>query len=188
MSDQPPEQDPRPSGGRTASSLLIVNTGDGKGKSTAAFGTMLRSLSIGWSVAVVQFIKSGDWKVGEQRIATELGVHWRALGEGFSWDSDDLDHDRAVAAAAWEEARATIESGEYRLVILDEITYLLTWGWVDIDEVVSVLEERPADVNVICTGRDAPQALVETADTVTEMRKLKHAYDDGVMAKKGIDY
>lgn len=187
-SETPLEEDPRPDGGRTAPSLLMVNTGDGKGKSTAAFGTMLRSISMGWRVGVIQFLKSGDWKVGEQKVATDLGVDWWTMGDGFTWDSDNLEHDKAVASEAWDKARATIDSGDYRLVILDEITYMLSWGWIDLDEVIGVLKNRPENVNVICTGRDAPQALIEAADTVTEMRKISHAYDTGILAKKGIDY
>lgn len=186
-SAEPPTEPPeRPK--RRAPSLVVVNTGDGKGKSTAAFGTMLRALALGWPVAVVQFVKSGDWQVGEQKIAEDLGVDWWALGEGFSWDSEDLEEDRRKAATAWEHARSVIEAGEHRLVILDEITYVLNWGWVDIDVVVRVLRERPEQVSVVATGRDAPDALVEVADTVTEMRKVKHAFDAGIVAKKGIDY
>lgn len=187
MAGEPPTEPPeRPT--RTAPSLVVVNTGDGKGKSTAAFGTMLRALARGWHVAVVQFLKSGDWDVGEETIARQLGVDWWALGEGFSWDSEDLEEDRRKASTAWARARELVEAGEHRLVILDEITYVMNWGWIDSAEVVRVLRDRPAHVNVVLTGRDAPAALVEVADTVTEMRKVKHAFDAGVAAKKGIDY
>ncbi len=188
MTDVPPTDDPRPEKLATADSLVLVNTGDGKGKSTAAFGTMLRALAQGWSVAVLQFVKSGDWKVGEEALGRKLGVHWQALGAGFTWDSDDLDHDRRIGVEAWAQARAVIESGDHRLVILDELTYLLTWGWVDVAEVVEVLADRPSHTSVIITGRDAPEALIEAADTVTEMRNVKHAYDRGIAAKKGLDY
>jgi cob(I)alamin adenosyltransferase len=186
--DAPPLEDPRPDGLRSAPSLLLVNTGDGKGKSSAAFGVMLRALARGWKVAVLQFIKSGDWKVGEEEIGRQLGVDWWALGEGFTWDTADPDHDREVAQKAWATARGVIEAGEHQLVILDEITYLLTWGWVDLDEVLGALRDRPETVNVICTGRDAPAALCDLADTVTEMREVKHAYRAGIRAKRGIDY
>jgi cob(I)alamin adenosyltransferase len=185
--EDPPTEDPRPEL-HAAPSLVLVNTGDGKGKSTAAFGVVLRAVARGWRVAVVQFLKSGDWKVGEEESARKLGVDWWTLGEGFTWDSDDLSKDQAVAQAAWKQAAELITSGEYGLVVLDEITYLMTWGWISTDEVVATIRDRPGKVNVICTGRDAPAALIEVADTVTEMRSIKHAYDRGIAAKRGIDY
>jgi len=174
---------------RRQPSLVLVNTGDGKGKSSAAFGVVLRAVAREWRVAVVQFLKSGAWQVGEEQVARErLGVDWYAIGEGFTWESEDLGEDQAVAAEAWRQARSLIEAGEHRLVVLDEITYPMNWGWIATDEVLAVLRDRPEHVNVILTGRDAPQALVDAADTVTQMRKVKHAYDTGVLAKKGIDY
>jgi cob(I)alamin adenosyltransferase len=173
---------------RVAPSLVVVNTGDGKGKSTAAFGVVMRAVARDWRVAVVQFLKSGEWSVGEEAVARRLGVEWWAIGEGFTWDSDDLTRDEAVARAAWEHAKATIAGGEFRLVVLDEITYPMNWGWIDTSDVVAALRDRPARVNVVATGRDAPEALVDVADTVTEMRNVKHAYDRGITAKKGIDY
>lgn len=174
---------------RRQPSVVLVHTGDGKGKSSSAFGVVLRAVARDWKVAVVQFLKSGEWQVGEERICTErLGVDWYAMGEGFTWDSKDLTEDQAVAAEAWARARSLIEAGEHRLVVLDEITYPMNWGWISTDEVVEVLRGRPEKVNVVLTGRDAPQALIDAADTVTEMRKVKHAFDAGVMAKKGIDY
>jgi cob(I)alamin adenosyltransferase len=186
--DDPPTDDPRPDRLRPAPSIVIVNTGDGKGKSTAAFGVIMRAVARAWPVAVVQFLKSGAWHVGEEKTAKQLGVEWFAIGEGFTWDSEDLTEDQAVARAAWAHAAQLIEAGAHRLVVLDEITYPMNWGWIDTDEVVEVLRARPEQVNVVLTGRDAPAALVEVADTVTEMRKVKHAYDSGVRAKKGIDY
>lgn len=188
MTDEPLTDDPRPDGLRTAKSLVLVNTGDGKGKSTAAFGVMLRAVAQDWPVAVVQFLKSGDWKVGEEKVGRQLGVDWHALGEGFTWDSEDLTHDMKVAGDAWAMAKGIIEAGEHRLVILDEITYMLTWGWLDEAEVVGTIRDRPEQVSVLVTGRDASDALVELADTVTEMRNTKHAYDQGIAAKKGIDF
>ena len=174
---------------RQVKSVVLVNTGHGKGKSTAAFGVILRGVARGWDVGVVQFLKSGKWNVGEEKVCRErLGVDWYAIGEGFTWESDDLTEDEAVAQEAWRHAKALIESGTHRLVVLDEITYPINWGWIDGDDVVRTIAGRPATVNVVCTGRDAPDALVEVADTVTEMRKVKHAYDTGVIAKKGIDY
>jgi cob(I)alamin adenosyltransferase len=184
----PPTQDPiRPSLQR-ATSLLVVNTGDGKGKSSAAFGVMLRAIARGWNVAVIQFIKSGDWKVGEEKMGRQLGVEWISVGDGFTWDSTDLDHDRDLARRGWERAAAIISAGAHQLVILDELTYLWNWAWIDGDAVATVLRDRPPHVSVVVTGRDAPAALVEIADTVTEMRNIKHAYDRGIAAKRGIDY
>ena len=148
----------------------------------------MRSLAQEWSVGVVQFLKSGGWNVGEQKIATQLGVDWRAVGEGFSWESEDLSEDEAVAQFGWEQAKEMITGADYRLVILDEITYPMNWGWIDTEDVIATIAGRPEKVNVVCTGRDAPQALIDIADTATEMRNIKHAYDKGIVAKKGIDY
>jgi cob(I)alamin adenosyltransferase len=187
-SGEPPVDDPRPDHLQASPSVVIVNTGDGKGKSTAAFGTVMRSVARGWRVAVVQFIKSGKWKVGEEKTARQLGVDWWTIGEGFTWDSADLTEDEAVAQAAWRHAADVIRAGDHRLVVLDEVTYPLNWGWIPLDDVVVTIRERPRAVNVVATGRDAPVSLVDLADTVTEMRNVKHAYDRGMGAKKGIDY
>ena len=174
---------------RVVKSVVLVNTGEGKGKSTAAFGGVVRAVARDWPVAVVQFLKSGKWQVGEEQVCRDrLGVDWFAIGEGFTWDSADLTEDEAVAQGAWEHARAVIQAGRHRLVLLDEITYPMAWGWIDSDDVVATIKGRPVDVNVVCTGRDASDALLDIADTVTEMRKVKHVYDTGVLAKKGIDY
>jgi len=188
MTDTPPTEHALPDGFRTAQSIVLVNTGDGKGKSSAAFGVVIRALARDWKVAVVQFLKSGEWHVGEEAVARGLGVDWWAMGEGFTWDSEDLSADEAVAQAAWMQAKSVIEAGAHRLVVLDEITYPMNWGWIDTDEVVQTIRDRPPRVNIVATGRDAPPALVDIADTVTEMRKVKHAYDAGIVAKKGIDY
>jgi cob(I)alamin adenosyltransferase len=185
---QPLADDPRPADLERASSLLLVNTGDGKGKSSAAFGVMLRAVAAGWPVAVLQFIKNGAWKVGEEKIGRQLGIEWHSLGTGFTWDSNDPEHDRQVAGQAWAMARALIQRSEHRLVILDELTYLCTWGWIDTDDVVAVLAGRPETMSVIVTGRDCPAPIIDIADTVTEMRKVKHAYDRGITAKRGIEY
>jgi len=188
MTNTPPTEHALPEGTRTAKSVVVVNTGDGKGKSTAAFGVILRAIAREWRVAVVQFLKSGDWHVGEEEVAKRLGVDWWAIGEGFTWESSDLSRDEAVARAAWEHAKAVINAGEHRLVVLDEITYPINWGWIDGADVVETIRSRPERVNIVATGRDAPEALIDVADTVTEMRKVKHAYDAGIVAKKGIDY
>lgn len=183
-----PPTRPPPKGTVREPSLVLINTGDGKGKSTAAFGTVLRAVSRGWKVGVVQFLKSGEWHVGEEKALTGLGVDWWALGDGFTWDSADIGESEAIAVQAWERARQTIASGDYDLLVLDEVTYPINWGWLDVEEVVVALTGRPERTSVILTGRDAPDRLVEIADTVTEMKKVKHAYDRGVMARRGIDY
>jgi cob(I)alamin adenosyltransferase len=191
MSDETsdvPTDDPRPGGLRAAPSLVLVNTGDGKGKSSAAFGVVMRALAREWRVAVVQFLKSGGWNTGEEKIGRQLGVDWFAIGEGFTWDSKDLTQDEAVAQEAWRQAKELVLSDDYRLVVLDEITYPMNWGWISTDDVIATIRDRPAKVNVVATGRDAPAALIDLADTVTEMRSIKHAYERGIAAKKGIDY
>jgi cob(I)alamin adenosyltransferase len=168
--------------------LVLVNTGHGKGKSSAAFGVMGRAWARGWRVGVVQFIKSGRWKTGERKLADHLGVEWHTMGDGFTWESTDLDATAAMGRHAWEAARDKLRSGDYDLLILDEITYVMTYGWVPVEDVVTALRGRAPRTNVIITGRDAPAEIVELADTVTEMRKVKHAYDQGVQARKGIEY
>jgi cob(I)alamin adenosyltransferase len=188
MSQDPLTDDPRPDGLRSAPSLVLINTGNGKGKSSSAFGVMLRALALDWPVAVVQFIKSGDWKVGEESMGRKLGADWYAFGDGFTWDSDNLETDKAHAASGWNHAASLIAAGEHRLIILDELTYLCTWGWLDVDKVVKAITERPDHVNIVITGRDAPAELIAVADTVTEMKEIKHAYQQGIRAKRGIDY
>jgi cob(I)alamin adenosyltransferase len=169
-------------------SLVLVNTGDGKGKSTAAFGVVMRAVARGWRVCVIQFIKSDRWKVGEEKVARQLGVDWLKGGDGFTWESPDLDQSQGRAAAAWRLAAAAIAGGEYQLVVLDEITYPMNWSWIDSGEVIEAIRSRPERVNVIATGRDAPPALIEVADTVTEMVKVRHAYDRGIRARRGLDF
>jgi cob(I)alamin adenosyltransferase len=169
-------------------SIVLVNTGHGKGKSSAAFGVMGRGWARGWKVGVVQFVKGGKWKVGERKLADHLGIDWQTLGDGFTWESTDLDETAAKGRHAWEVAREKLASGEYDLLILDELTYAITYGWVPVDEVVAGITERSPGTNVVITGRDAAPELVEVADTVTEMRKVKHAFDRGIKAKKGIEY
>jgi cob(I)alamin adenosyltransferase len=183
---QPPKQ-PSPAKAHPRS-LVLVNTGEGKGKSTAAFGVVMRALARGWRVRVIQFIKSDKWKVGEEKIARQLGADWLKGGDGFTWESPDLDKSEGRAAAAWQLAAATIASGQYQLVVLDEITYPMNWGWIDSHAVLEAIRTRPDRVNVVATGRDAPPELIELADTVTEMVKVKHIYDRGVKARRGIDF
>lgn len=183
-----PTDDPRPDDLRRATSLVLVNTGPGKGKTSAAMGVVIRGVARGWGVAVVQFLKSGKWKTGEEKVCKQLGVDWWAMGEGFTWDSADLTQDQAVAAGAWQHAKNLIRAGDHHLVVLDEVTYPLNWDWIDLDDAVDTIRSRPEHVNVICTGRKAPAALIEIADTVSEIAEVKHAYKAGIRAKKGIDY
>jgi cob(I)alamin adenosyltransferase len=168
--------------------MVIVNTGDGKGKSSSAFGVMLRAVARGWNVAVVQFIKSDKWQTGEKKMAEELGVDWLVGGDGFTWESEDMAATERAAQDAWARAKEIIAGGEYDVVILDEATYPVTFGWIDVADVVRAIDGRPDSVNVIITGRDADQALIDLADTVTEMRKVKHAFDRGISARKGLDF
>jgi cob(I)alamin adenosyltransferase len=190
--DRPAAHDPPTEGpGRATthvSSRVLVHTGDGKGKSSAAMGVMLRAVSAGWKVVVVQFLKSGKWHTGEEAAGKALGVEWWSLGDGFTWDSRDMDRTEAIAREAWLAAAGLIREGRHRLVVLDEITYPMNWGWIDTREVVESIRSRPADVSIVATGRDAPAELREIADTVTEMRAEKHAFDEGIAAMRGIEF
>jgi cob(I)alamin adenosyltransferase len=169
-------------------SLVLLNTGDGKGKSTAAFGVVIRAVARDWRVCVVQFIKSGKWKVGEEKIGLKLGVDWLKGGDGFTWESKDLDQSEGRAVAAWQLAKATITAGEHELIVLDEVTYPVTYGWIDGAEVAAAIRDRPSHVNLVLTGRNAAPELIEVADTITEMVKVRHAYDQGIRARRGIDF
>lgn len=171
-----------------AQSIVLLNTGDGKGKSSAAFGVMARGWARGWRVAVVQFVKGGKWQTGERKLADHLGVEWHTLGDGFTWESTDLDETAAKARHAWAVAAEKLASGDYDLLILDEVTYAVSYGWVAVEDVVEAITRRAPKTNVVLTGRNAAAELVALADTVTEMRKVKHAYDQGISAKKGIEY
>ncbi len=185
---QPIDENPAQNHSKTAKSLVLVNTGDGKGKSSSAFGVMIRGVARDWNVAVVQFIKSGEWNVGEEKVGRQLGVDWFNEGEGFTWNSEDIDHDKALAAEGWQRAADLINAGEHQLIILDELTYLLNWEWIDAQPVYDTIRNRPEHVSIVVTGRDAPDELIAVADTVSEVRKVKHAFDEGILAKKGIDY
>jgi len=169
-------------------SLVLVNTGHGKGKSSAAFGVMVRGWARGWNVAVIQCVKGGKWKTGERKLADQLGIDWHTLGDGFTWESTDLERTAELGREAWALAASKLASGQHDLLILDELTYVMKYGWVPVDEVVAAVRDRAPNTNVVITGRNAPDELIEIADTVTEMRKVKHAYDSGVAAMKGIEF
>ncbi|GAC1465212.1 MAG: cob(I)yrinic acid a,c-diamide adenosyltransferase [Ktedonobacteraceae bacterium] len=169
--------------------LTLVYTGNGKGKTTAALGVLLRAWGQDMRVVMLQFMKATTGKWGEIRAAERMGVEIIPLGQGFTWTSEDLAHDRALAQECWQQCRAKIESNAYDIVIMDEITYTLTYGWLDIAEVLMTLRNRSPTLHVVLTGRDAPKSLIEYADLVTEMREIKHPYKtQGIMAQKGLDF
>jgi cob(I)alamin adenosyltransferase len=169
--------------------LLIVHTGAGKGKTTAAFGMVLRCLGHGMRVGVVQFVK-GAWTTGERTVLARFPelVTCRAMGEGFTWDTQDRARDIAAARAAWEAAQAMIADPSYRLVLLDELNIVLRYDYLPLDEVVAALRARPRDLHVVVTGRNAPAELVAAADLVTEMTLVKHPFRAGVKAQAGIEF
>jgi cob(I)alamin adenosyltransferase len=170
--------------------LVVVHTGDGKGKSTAAFGLALRGWNQGWSIAVFQFVKSAKWRLGEQTAFEQLGIEWHKMGSGWSWSrkqGDEEDH-AAAAVEGWAEIKRRIAAEEHDLLLLDEFTYPIDWGWVDVDDVVETLANRPGHQHVVITGRRAHPRLIEVADLVTEMTKVKHPMDAGQKGQKGIEW
>jgi cob(I)alamin adenosyltransferase len=168
--------------------LVLLYTGNGKGKTTSALGVTMRAWGRGWDVVWLQFIKSQTSNYGETRAAARMGIEMIPLGDGFTWLSKDIDHDIALARECWARACEKLESGRYDLVVLDEITYPITYGWLDVEEVIATLRGRPANVHVILTGRDAAPELVEFADLVTEMTEVKHPFQRGIKARPGIDF
>lgn len=173
--------------------ILLVNTGDGKGKSTAAFGTALRAAGHGQRVGLVQFIK-GTWKTGEKEALKRFPeIEHVVSGDGFTWDTQDRAADIASARAGWDKAVAMIEAARvdperYHLVILDELNIALRYAYLPLDEVVEVLRHKPRELSILVTGRDAPDALLAIADTVTRMENVKHAFDSGIKARRGVDF
>lgn len=211
--ETPPSAKPydKPEGERRG--LVIVNTGDGKGKSTAAFGLALRAHGRGKAVKIFQFMKVPSARFGEHRAFEQLeafrpapgrpkqddgplggqepqatwGPMLEGLGDGFSWKSQDLEHSAQLARAGWQKAKAAIFSGDFFLVVLDEITYPLIYGWLALEDVLDTLRQRPSQVHVVLTGRRCPPEIIELADTVTEMNKVKHAFNAGIPAQRGIE-
>ena len=173
---------------RARQGLVVVNTGHGKGKTTAALGVVLRAWGRGMRVIIIQFVKTRTGNYGENRAARTLGIEMIPMGEGFTWLSKDIEKDKATAREAWELARQKICSDEYDLVVLDELTYPLTYGWVPVQEVIDVLRQRPEGLHVIITGRDAPEELIDYADLVTEMQEIKHPFNKGLKAQPGIEF
>lgn len=169
--------------------LVIVNTGDGKGKTTAALGLLLRAWGRGLRLCVIQFIKAETGAWGEFKAARKLGIEWHKMGDGFTWLSKDMDETIAKARHGWQLAQEKIASGAYDLIVLDEFTYPLHFGWLDAAQVIAWLQaNRPSDLHLVITGRYAPPALLEYADLVTEMNVIKHPYDQGIPAQPGIEF
>ncbi|MEM1105561.1 MAG: cob(I)yrinic acid a,c-diamide adenosyltransferase [Pseudomonadota bacterium] len=168
--------------------LVLVHTGDGKGKSSSAFGVIARALGWGHRVGVVQFIK-GKWVTGERQFFQALeAVTWHTMGEGFTWDTQDRDRDIAAASAAFARGREMMTSGAYDLVVLDEINIALRYDYLTVDTVLEALRARAARTSVVLTGRDAKDELCAYADLVTEMREVKHPFQSGIKAQRGIDF
>ena len=169
--------------------LLMVNTGNGKGKTTAALGQTFRALGHGKKICIIQFIK-GDWKYGElytmERFMDLLDFY--VMGNGFTFKSNDLEKDRNIALKGWDLAREKLLSKEYFMVLLDELTYLMTLGFLETDTILDAITHRRKDLHVVVTGRYAPQKLIDTADLVTDMHEVKHPYQNGIMAQKGIEF
>ena len=169
--------------------LLMVFTGNGKGKTTSALGLAMRAAGHCRKVCFIQFIK-GSWRYGEmeamERFTDTIDFH--VMGKGFTWKSENLEEDKAAAVKAWDYARQVIESGYYHLVVLDEFTYLLNYGMVDLQQVLQFLTDRPEELHIAITGRDAPKGLITLADLVTEMKEIKHPYKTGILAQKGVEY
>ena len=174
---------------RVRQGLIIVNTGDGKGKTTAALGVIFRAWGRDFRIRMFQFIKHTGARFGEQRAAERLNIPIESLGDGFTWLSKDLDRTEALAVEQWHRCRDVILKGKEDIIVLDEFTYALHYGWVPVAEVVDVLRQRPDTLHVIITGRYAPQELIDCADLVTEMKLIKHPYEDrGIRAQQGIEF
>lgn len=173
----------------TRKGLIIVYTGDGKGKTTAALGLAFRALGRRYRVAVVQFIK-GKWKTGEAAMAKELSgrIDFFSLGDGFTWITKNFEQDVASARTAWAKCLDVLADARYQIVIFDELSYVLKYNFLPIEEVLEHLKHKPSRTHVVITGRDAPPELIEAADLVTDMREIKHPYQAGMKAQSGIDY
>ena len=174
---------------RVRHGLVIVNTGEGKGKTTAALGVIFRAWGRDFRIRMFQFIKHTGARFGEQRAAQKLNIPIESLGDGFTWLSKDMDRTEALAVEQWSRCKEAILGGEEDIIVLDEFTYALHYGWVPVADAVDTLQRRPDDLHVIITGRYAPQGLIDCADLVTEMRLIKHPYQDqGIRAQQGIEF
>ena len=187
MQKQQREVRARIAAAKTGRGVIIYLYGNGKGKSSSAFGTLARSLGHGKKGAVVQFIK-GKWKTGEQAIFKQLGVEHLVMGTGFTWDTQDRDKDIAAAEQVWQKAIPLLKDPGFDIIILDELTYMFKYDYLPVDQVVAALLSRPEKQNVIVTGRDAIPELLEIADTISEVREIRHAFNQGIKAQKGIEF
>jgi len=169
--------------------VVLVHTGAGKGKSSSAFGVAFRAAGWDMKVCVIQFIK-GKWKTGEERAARRFdNIEWHALGDGFTWDTKNPEQDIKTSRAIWDLCKEKVRSHEFDLIVFDEINYCASYGWIPGEEIATFIrEEKPAWMHLILTGRDAPAEVIEAADTVTEMKMLKHAYESGISATQGIEF
>ena len=168
--------------------MVVINTGNGKGKTTAALGVLFRAWGRGLKVVMFQFIKQTTSNYGENRAARKLGIEMIPLGGGFTWLSKDIEKDKALAREGWERCKQALSSSDYQLVVLDEITYPVTYGWLPVEDVIEALKQRPPQQHVILTGRQAHEQLVEYADLVTEMQEIKHPFNLGIKAQPGLDF
>ncbi|MDU0355966.1 cob(I)yrinic acid a,c-diamide adenosyltransferase [Paraglaciecola aquimarina] len=187
MQEQKAKVDQRIAAAQQDKGLLLVITGNGKGKSTSGFGTVARAVGHGLTAAVVQYVK-GTQACGERDLLEKNGVQFHVMGTGFTWETQDKETDIKAAQAAWQHSKQWLSDPTIDLVLLDEITYMLTYKYIDLDDVLATLAARPKDQHVVITGRACHRAIVEMADTVSEVRPIKHAFENGIKAQKGIDW
>lgn len=168
--------------------VLVVITGNGKGKSTSGFGTILRAVGHGLKPGIVQFIKGSKWECGEMNILKQFPIEHHVMGTGFTWETQSKEKDIAAAKVAWEKSKEMLSNPELDMILLDEMTYMVTYGYIDLDEVIDVLNNRPKMQHVLITGRACHRRLLEIADTVSEVQPIKHAFKAGIKAQKGLDW
>ncbi|MEP0357663.1 cob(I)yrinic acid a,c-diamide adenosyltransferase [Paraglaciecola sp.] len=187
MEQQKAKVDERIAAAQEDKGLLLVLTGNGKGKSTSGFGTITRAVGHGLNAKVVQYVKGG-WECGERDLLEKNGVEFHVMGTGFTWETQDKETDIKAAQAAWDYSKTLLQDPRVDVILLDEITYMVTYKYIDLDEVIAALTARPKDQHVVITGRACHRAIIEIADTVSEVRPVKHAFDNGIKAQKGIDW
>jgi cob(I)alamin adenosyltransferase len=187
MQEQKAKVDERIAAAQEDKGLILVLTGNGKGKSTSGFGTVARALGHGLKASVVQYVKGG-WECGERNLLEKNGVEFHVMGTGFTWETQDKDLDKLAAQTAWEHSKTCLQDPSINVVLLDEITYMITYKYIDLDEVIAALNTRPKGQHVVITGRACHRSIIEMADTVSEVRPIKHAFDNGIKAQQGIDW